>query len=57
MWPPATSSYRGSPAKIGSPAASAEVQPAGRSVLDRKFHFAPASAVQNALPGKALNIS
>ena len=57
MWPLATSSYRASPAKIGRPAASADVQPAGRNAFERKFHFAPESALQEPLPGNALNIS
>ena len=34
--PAATSSWRASPARIGSPAASADVQPAGRSALERR---------------------
>jgi hypothetical protein len=35
-----------SPGRIGRPAASAEVQPAGRSALERRFHTAPEPAVE-----------
>ncbi len=31
---------------MGSPAASAEVQPAGRSALERRFQMAPDPAVE-----------
>ena len=43
---PTTSSQRASPGKIGSPAASADVQPAGRSLSDDRLHVAPDPAVQ-----------
>jgi hypothetical protein len=46
MTPRATSSYRASPGKIGSPAASADVQPAGRTWFDRRLHVAPEPAFQ-----------
>ena len=38
--PAATSSQRTRPGKIARPAASAEVQPAGRNALERKSNFA-----------------
>src|ERR1044071_1371033 len=50
---PKTSSKRTSPGKIGSPAASAEVQPAGRSALELRSKTAPLSALQPAPEGKA----
>ena len=43
-FPSVTSSYRTSPGKIGSPAASAEVQPAGRSLFEFKSKTAPEPA-------------
>ena len=46
MWPAATSSYRARPGRIGSPAASALVQPAGRRALLRRFQWAPEPAYQ-----------
>src|SRR5689334_18885461 len=46
MIPALTSSYRTSPGKIGRPAASAEVQPAGRKVFDDKSKMAPEPACQ-----------
>jgi hypothetical protein len=39
--PARTSDHRSSPGRIGSPAASADVHPAGRRALDRRFHTAP----------------
>ena len=44
--PAETSSHRASPGKIGSPAASADVHPAGRSLSDERLHVAPEPAVQ-----------
>src|SRR4029453_14814825 len=44
--PAATSSYLARPGRIGSPAASAEVQPSGRSALERMFQIAPEPARQ-----------
>src|SRR5688572_1779048 len=44
--PAATSSNRARPAKIGRPAASAEVHPAGRIALDERSKMAPDPAVQ-----------
>jgi hypothetical protein len=44
MRPDATSSYRTSPGRIGSPAASAEVHPSGRSAFDPRSHTAPLPA-------------
>src|SRR5688572_3334395 len=44
--PRATSSYRARPGRIGNPAASADVQPSGRSVFDVMFQIAPEPARQ-----------
>ena len=44
--PATTSSQRSSPGRIGSPAASADVQPAGRSALLVRSHVAPEPACQ-----------
>src|SRR2546421_11386529 len=44
-WPDWTSSRRSSPGMIGSPAASADVQVAGRRALDRRLNTAPEPAV------------
>ena len=43
--PAATSSPRTSPAKTGSPAASADVHESGRRALDRRSQTAPEPAV------------
>ena len=48
--PAATSSYRSRPGRIGSPAASAEVQPRGRRALLRRSHVAPDPAVHCSSP-------
>ena len=47
-----TSSSRTRPGRIGRPAASALVQPAGRSALERRFQVAPQPAVQRP-PGRS----
>src|SRR5271154_4397377 len=44
--PAATSSGRRSPGKMGRPAASAEVQPAGRRASDWRLQMAPDPAVE-----------
>ena len=46
MAPDCSSSWRTSPGRIGSPAASADVQPAGRRALELRFQMAPAPAVE-----------
>ena len=46
MRPRATSSYRARPGRIGRPAASADVQPAGRTLFERRLQIAPEPAVQ-----------
>src|ERR1017187_1944413 len=46
-----------SPGRIGSPAASAEVQPAGRSALDLRFQIAPEPAVDPCAEKRASHIS
>jgi hypothetical protein len=43
-FPRLTSSQRTRPGKIGSPAASAEVQPAGRTLFERRLQIAPEPA-------------
>jgi hypothetical protein len=40
----ASPSQRASPGRIGRPAASAEVQPAGRSLFERRSKIAPEPA-------------
>ncbi len=45
-WPALTSFQRSSPGRIGSPAASAEVQPSGRSLFDFSDQTAPEPATQ-----------
>src|ERR1700754_3995936 len=57
MRPAATSSYRTRPAKIDSPDASADVQPAGRSLSERRSKIAPEPAFQPPPCGKAENSS
>src|SRR2546425_12496248 len=47
MAPACTSSHRTSPANMGSPAASAEVHPSGRSASDPSGKMAPDPAVQD----------
>src|SRR6266700_8057989 len=49
-----TSSRRSSPGRIGSPAASAEVQPEGRRALDRRSQMAPDPAVEPEVEYRAL---
>src|SRR5579871_3731473 len=44
MWPRWISSYRIRPAKIERPAASADVQPSGRSLFERRLKTAPEPA-------------
>src|SRR5215813_13934054 len=44
--PESTSFQRTSPGKMGSPAASAEVQRSGREAFDQRFHFSPLGALQ-----------
>src|SRR5580692_9783053 len=44
--PAATSLYRASPGRIGRPAASAEVQVAGRRWFERRLKIAPEPALQ-----------
>ena len=53
--PPNVSGGQGVPGKIGKPAASAEVQPAGRTAFELKSKIAPQFAFQFAplLMGKA----
>ena len=51
--PARISSYRTRPGKIGSPAASAEVQLSGRSACEFKLKIAPESPRQLAVCGKA----
>ena len=46
MCPAAASSKRARPGKIGSPAASAEVKPSGRSAAERRSQITPPSAFQ-----------
>src|SRR4051794_17131995 len=53
MAPACTSSNRTNPGRIGSPAASAEVHPSGRSAFERVSHLAPAPAVQPLLDERA----
>ena len=48
--PRLTSGYLASSGRIGSPAASAEVHPAGRSLVERRFHVAPEPALH--APGR-----
>jgi len=45
MCPAATSSKRASPGRIGRPAASADVQPAGRSAFEARLQIAPEPAL------------
>ena len=45
MRPRFTSSQRASPGRIGRPAASADVHPAGRMRFERRFQIAPEPAV------------
>jgi hypothetical protein len=55
---PTTSSWRTRPGRIGSPAASADVQRAGRTWFFLRSHIAPLSAFQQAFPsGNALKSS
>ena len=42
----ASPSQRASPGRIGSPAASADVQPPGRSAFERRLQIAPEPAAQ-----------
>src|SRR5262244_4352686 len=44
--PESTSLQRTRPGKMGSPAASAEVQRSGREASDQRFHLAPLEASQ-----------
>ena len=46
---PTISSYRARPGRIGSPAASAEVQPSGRSALDGQIEDGPRARVPGAV--------
>src|SRR5881394_228707 len=46
MTPRRASSHRASPGKFGRPAASADVQPAGRTRFERRLQTAPAQACQ-----------
>ena len=46
MCPVAASAQRASPGRIGRPAASADVQPAGRSLFERRLQIAPEPADQ-----------
>ena len=48
--PASTSDQRSSPGRIGSPAASADVHPRGRSLFDRSDHKAPEPAVLQEQP-------
>src|ERR1700722_20466262 len=46
MEPDCTSSSRSRPGRIGRPAASADVHPAGRSAFELRFQIAPDTAVE-----------
>jgi hypothetical protein len=50
MRPRRTSPNRASPGRIGSPAASAEPYPRGRSRFERRLKIAPEPACQRAPP-------
>src|SRR5690349_16973679 len=56
-YPPATSLYRSSPGRIGRPAASAEVQPFGRSALLVSSQVAPDPARQVPLTSRVFQVS
>src|SRR5579875_3095797 len=56
-YPRFTSSQRSRPGRIGSPAASADVQPAGLSRSLRSDHVAPEPAVQPLLVSRVFHVS